>query len=171
MRALLAVSVVLAIAFGIVGCSSKKKDNTRGTATPQKTAASSKTPGATTANNQGPPPVNGQPTVTASGLQIIDTQVGSGAAAKAGDTVTFHYTGWLESDGSMFGTSVDGNPIQYPLTQLIPGWQEGIPGMKAGGKRRLIIPSALGYGAQGRPSSGIPGGATLIFDIELVSIP
>ncbi len=103
------------------------------------------------------------------GLKIEDLEVGAGAEVQPGDTVTVHYTGTLE-DGTEFDSSVGGDPLTRPLGDLIPGWQEGIPGMKVGGKRQLTIPSELGYGAAGFPPS-IPPNATLIFEIELVSIP
>jgi FKBP-type peptidyl-prolyl cis-trans isomerase FkpA len=115
------------------------------------------------------PTVEGVATVTASGLQIIDTIVGTGAAAKSGDTITAQYTGYLE-DGTIFdGPALHGGPSQFSLSGVIQGWTDGVPGMKVGGTRRLVIPPALAYGAAGR--SGIPPNATLTFDIELVSIP
>jgi len=108
--------------------------------------------------------------VTASGLQIIDTQVGTGAEAKLGDTITVQYTGYLD-DGTIFdGPAIHGGPVQFALSGLIPGWQEGIPGMKAGGTRRLIIPPELAYGEAGYGGS-IPANAVLTFDVEIVSIP
>lgn len=79
--------------------------------------------------------------------------------------MTVHYTGWLE-DGTQFDSSVGGEPITFALADLIPAWQEGIPGMQEGGKRRLIVPPELGYGEAGQGS--IPPNATLIFDIELL---
>lgn len=99
-------------------------------------------------------------------LRSEDEVVGTGAAVKAGDTVTIHYTGALASNGKIFDSSTDGQPATFPLSNLIQGWQQGIPGMKVGGKRRLFIPAALGYGAAGSGSS-IPPNADLIFDIEL----
>ena len=118
----------------------------------------------------GPPPVSGEPTVTDSGLQIIEIEVGTGDAAQPGDEVTVHYTGWL-TDGTKFDSSFDrGQPISFPLEGVIQGWQEGIPGMQVGGKRRLIIPSELAYGEAGSPG-GIPPNAELIFDVELVELP
>ena len=109
--------------------------------------------------------------MTAAGLQIIDTLVGAGAEAKLGDTITVQYTGYLE-DGTVFdGPEIHGDPVQFELAvgSLIQGWTDGVPGMKVGGTRRLVIPPELAYGAAGRGQ--IPPNATLTFDIELVSIP
>lgn len=103
-------------------------------------------------------------------LQKIDQVVGTGAEVKAGDTVTAHYTGALAKDGTIFDTSFDrGEPATFPLSGVIKGWQEGVPGMKVGGKRRLLIPAALGYGEQGSPPKIGPN-EPLVFDIELVKI-
>lgn len=107
---------------------------------------------------------------TATGLQYEDLVVGSGPAAQAGDTVSVHYTGWLE-DGTKFDSSVDrGEPFPFTLGTggVIPGWDEGVAGMQVGGKRKLIIPPDLGYGAQ--DYGPIPGNSTLIFDVELLEI-
>ena len=101
------------------------------------------------------------------GVQITDIEVGTGDTVKAGDTITVHYTGWLE-DGTEFDSSVGGEPLTRSLEELIAGWQEGIPGMQVGGKRRLIIPPELAYGE--RELSGIPPNSTLTFEIELLSI-
>ncbi len=104
---------------------------------------------------------------TKSGLEIWDVKEGKGEAVKEGATVTIHYTGWLTDEkATKFDSSVDrGEKAEFPLGRLIKGWQEGIPGMKPGGVRRLKIPSDLAYGDKGRP--GIPGGSTLVFEIEL----
>ncbi|MBM3459136.1 MAG: FKBP-type peptidyl-prolyl cis-trans isomerase [Armatimonadetes bacterium] len=107
---------------------------------------------------------------TASSLKYAVLKEGSGAEAKAGNTVEVHYTGWLQSDGAKFDSSLDrGEPISFPLgqQQVIKGWDEGVAGMKEGEKRQLVIPAALGYGDSGRPPA-IPGGATLVFEVELV---
>jgi peptidylprolyl isomerase len=109
-------------------------------------------------------------------LQIIEVKRGTGAVAKAGQTVTVHYTGWLYVNGAKgkkFDSSVDrGEPFTFPLGagQVIPGWDQGVAGMKVGGKRTLIIPSELGYGPTGTPDGTIPPNATLMFDVELLKI-
>lgn len=100
-------------------------------------------------------------------LVIEDIEEGDGARAKPGATVTIHYSGVSYSTGKEFDSSwTRGEPITFPLGQLIPGWQEGIPGMKEGGRRQLTIPPDLAYGAEGRPPL-IKGGETLIFIIDL----
>ena len=116
-----------------------------------------------------------KPVTTPSGLQIIDTKVGTGASPKAGQTCVMHYTGWLYENGAKgkkFDSSVDrGEPFEFPIGrgQVIAGWDEGVASMKVGGKRTLIIPPALGYGARGA-GSAIPPNATLIFDVELLDV-
>jgi FKBP-type peptidyl-prolyl cis-trans isomerase len=105
------------------------------------------------------------------GLKIEDLKVGTGEEVKSGDTVSMHYRGTLEN-GEKFDSSYDrGQPFQTKIGvgQVIEGWDKGVPGMKVGGKRKLIIPPALGYGASGVPGA-IPGNATLIFEVELVEI-
>ena len=108
---------------------------------------------------------------TQSGLQYQDLVAGAGAEAVAGKSVTVHYTGTLQ-DGSQFDSSVDRNqPFSFILGagQVIPGWDEGVAGMKVGGKRKLVIPPGLAYGAQGYPPV-IPANATLTFDVELLEV-
>jgi FKBP-type peptidyl-prolyl cis-trans isomerase len=109
--------------------------------------------------------------VTASGLKYVDQVVGAGDVAVAGKTVSVHYTGWLEN-GKKFDSSVDrGQPFSFPLGagRVIKGWDEGVQGMKVGGKRKLTIPSDLGYGSRGA-GGVIPPNATLIFDVELLGV-
>jgi peptidylprolyl isomerase len=121
--------------------------------------------------NSAIPAISGTATTTPSGLQYIDSSPGDGPPAAAGQTVRVHYTGWLESNGHKFDSSVDrGEPFTFKLGtgQVIKGWDEGVASMKVGGKRRLIIPPDLAYGAAGRP--GIPASSTLIFDVELLGI-
>jgi FKBP-type peptidyl-prolyl cis-trans isomerase len=123
------------------------------------------------ASVSGPTKVTGPPTTTPSGLQYWDIVAGTGATAVAGSQVSVHYTGWLTS-GEKFDSSVDrGQPFSFPLGggQVIKGWDEGVAGMKVGGKRQLRIPPELGYGAAGA-GGVIPANATLIFDVELLQV-
>ena len=109
--------------------------------------------------------------ITASGLRIIDLEQGNGAEATAGQTVVVHYRGTLE-DGTQFDASYDrGTPFSFPLGRgrVIKGWDEGVQGMKVGGKRKLVIPPDLGYGSRGA-GGVIPPNATLIFEVELLDI-
>jgi peptidylprolyl isomerase len=117
----------------------------------------------------------GKTMTTASGLQIIDSTVGTGASPKPGQICVMHYTGWLYEDGKKgkkFDSSVDRNePFEFPIGQhkVIAGWDEGVATMKVGGKRTLIIPPELGYGARGA-GGVIPPNATLMFDVELLGV-
>jgi peptidylprolyl isomerase len=117
-----------------------------------------------------------QPAVTTpSGLQIIDIKIGTGPSPKPGQICVMHYTGWLYENGkkgAKFDSSLDrGQPFEFPIGQqrVIAGWDEGVATMKVGGKRTLIIPPALGYGARGA-GGVIPPNATLIFDVELLAV-
>jgi FKBP-type peptidyl-prolyl cis-trans isomerase len=108
---------------------------------------------------------------TASGLRYTDLKAGSGAEAKTGNVVEVHYTGWLEN-GTKFDSSHDRNqPFRFKLGagQVIRGWDEGVAGMKIGGKRKLVIPAELGYGRTGA-GGVIPPGATLVFEVELLGV-
>ena len=121
----------------------------------------------------GPPPLSAmvQWHTTASGLKYADTAVGTGAEPQDGQTVVVHFTGWL-ADGMQFDSSRDRNkPFGFQLgsRQVIKGWDEGVRGMRVGGKRRLIVPPSLGYGARGIGGL-IPPDATLTFDIELLRV-
>lgn len=103
-------------------------------------------------------------------LQIIDIEEGTGAIVEPGATITAHYTGALCKNGIIFQSSHDfGKPISFGLSQVIAGWTEGVPGMKIGGMRRLIIPSQMAYGSA-RAASNIPPNSDLVFDIELIAI-
>jgi peptidylprolyl isomerase len=117
----------------------------------------------------------GKVMTTETGLKIIDTTVGMGASPQKGQTCVMHYTGWLSEGGEKgkkFDSSVDrGSPFEFPIgmKRVIAGWDEGVATMKVGGKRTLIIPPELGYGARGA-GGVIPPNATLIFDVELLAI-
>jgi peptidylprolyl isomerase len=112
---------------------------------------------------------------TPSGLKIMDTKLGTGATPRPGQICVMHYTGWLYEGGAKgkkFDSSLDrGQPFEFPLgrRQVISGWDEGVATMKVGGKRTLIIPPELGYGARGA-GGVIPPNATLIFDVELLDV-
>ena len=103
-------------------------------------------------------------------LEIIDIVVGEGEEAPTDATITAHYTGALVTDGTIFESSLDsGRPATFGLNQVIDGWTQGVPGMKVGGTRRLVIPSELAYG-QRRASSTIGPNSDLVFDIELIAV-
>ena len=115
---------------------------------------------------------------TPKALRMTDVKIGSGDTAVAGKNVSVHYTGWLfdpaapENKGKKFDSSRDrGDPFKFPLGggRVIKGWDQGVVGMKVGGQRTLVIPPELGYGAQGA-GGVIPGGATLVFDVELLGV-
>jgi FKBP-type peptidyl-prolyl cis-trans isomerase len=109
-----------------------------------------------------------QMTKTSSGLYYQDLVVGTGDEAVPGGSVTVHYTGWLH-DGTQFDSSVGGDPASFSLGEVIAGWSEGVPGMRVGGTRKLVIPPHLGYGSSGF-AGVIPPNATLVFDIELLGV-
>src|SRR5579872_7422091 len=120
------------------------------------------------------PLITGTPVKLKDGLEYVDIVIGTGAAAKAGSTVNVEYTGWLDSTCTKFDSSYDRQGQSFAVTplgkaQVIPGWNEGLMGMKAGGTRRLLIPPALAYGSQGAQGA-IPPNATLVFDVTVLSI-
>ncbi len=149
---------------------------------PPKPAGATATPGAPTVSGDSGDasaegmsqsvPAEGAPEwkpVGSQGLKIWDVKEGEGNACPPGASVTIHYAGWLTNGTKFDSTYLNGKPATtFGLGSLIKGWQEGIPGMKAGGIRRLLIPSDLGYGAGGGGGGKIPGGATLIFEIKLI---
>jgi FKBP-type peptidyl-prolyl cis-trans isomerase len=171
--------IPIAVAVVVLGCSGPDNSGyrVRPTATTAAAAPGQPTIGGAVAatgsdgNAAGIPELTGPIQTTPSGLQYIDQQVGTGPAPQNGRTVQVHYTGWL-TDGQKFDSSVDRNqPFAFPLGQgnVIRGWDEGVATMRQGGKRRLIIPAELGYGAQGAGGGRIPPNATLIFDVELLN--
>jgi peptidylprolyl isomerase len=122
-----------------------------------------------------PSRAQGAPVTTSSGLKITDSVAGTGASPQTGKTCVMHYTGWLFNNnvkGAKFDSSVDrGQPFEFTIGvgQVIKGWDEGVASMKVGGKRTLVIPPELGYGARGA-GGGIPPNATLMFDVELLGV-
>lgn len=113
---------------------------------------------------------NFTPLNTVPELEIIDVKEGDGEEVPAGATITAHYTGALCKDGTIFQSSHDfGKPITFGLAQVIEGWTKGVPGMKVGGTRRLVIPSQMAYGSV-RAAANIPPNSDLVFDIELVAL-
>lgn len=104
-------------------------------------------------------------------LEVKNIEVGTGDEVKPGATITAHYTGALVKNGIIFQSSFDfGNPISFGLDQVIEGWTKGVPGMKVGGTRRLVIPAEMAYGSSS-PAKNIPANSDLVFDIDLVAIP
>ena len=111
-----------------------------------------------------------EPRELVSGLEIIDREEGAGAEVQPGATITAHYTGALCKNGIIFQSSHDfGRSISFGLDQVIAGWTKGVPGMKVGGTRRLIIPADMAYG-EASPAPNIPANSDLVFDIELMDI-
>ena len=111
-------------------------------------------------------------TQTASGLYYLDIVVGDGETPESGDSISVHYDGWLK-DGTKFDSSRDRDePYEFPIGvgHVIQGWDEGVGSMRVGGRRKLVIPPELGYGDRGAGGGVIPGGATLVFDVELIEI-
>ncbi|HUS26412.1 MAG TPA: FKBP-type peptidyl-prolyl cis-trans isomerase [Nevskiaceae bacterium] len=140
-----------------------KKDDTANTETSQNNISSKKMEGTMLDNFT--------PISKIGSLQKIDLQPGSGAEVKASDTVTVDYTGAVAATGKIFQSSLDtGQPVSFALNQVIKGWQDGIPGMKVDGKRRLLIPADQAYGATPPSGSGIPANADLVFDVTLHKI-
>ncbi len=114
---------------------------------------------------------NFEPREKVAELEIVDTEVGNGEEVRPGATITAHYTGALIKNGIIFQSSHDmGRAITFGLDQVIAGWTKGVPGMKVGGTRRLVIPAEMAYGASS-PASNIPANSDLVFDIELIAIP
>ncbi len=170
-----AVGIIIAVVAALVLISLLDDDGGAVVAQPTvSVAAITPTPVGQTPPPSGPlspPEIEGEPTTTASGLQYIDVTPGTGGVSPTVEqTVVVNYTGWLQEGGTKFDSSIDrGEPTEFVLGEVIQGWIEGLSTMQVGGTRRLIIPGALAYGAEGR-SGSIPPNATLIFDIELLEI-
>lgn len=159
------VLLCAAVAMLALACSS---DGDGGDAGGTPAGGASPTP--SIGNAPGVPPLAGAVQQGANGLQYIDEQPGTGAAVQAGQRVSVHYTGWL-TNGTKFDSSRDrGQPFSFTVgaREVIGGWDQGVGAMKVGGKRRLILPPGLAYGARGAPPV-IPPNATLIFDVEVLS--
>lgn len=174
-RALLALAALAAFATAACGYPDPYAGNPPvADESPNPSAAPSVSPGADDCNAG-----NGLPVVTyPDGLKVIDLKVGSGATAVTGNNVEVQYTGWLQSNCRQFDSSRSAGrtsfTVQLGQGQVIAGWDEGLPGMKVGGKRKLIIPADLAYGAQGQTDQTtgatiIPPNAVLIFEVELIS--
>ncbi|HEU5441310.1 MAG TPA: FKBP-type peptidyl-prolyl cis-trans isomerase [Ktedonobacterales bacterium] len=171
--------VLVAIIGGFALVQTHPWTNLGGTSRTSTTASACPAPTATAvgplpsiAPDATPPPVQGTTVNGDQGLQYIDVKVGCGDAVKSGDALTVIYTGWLQADGKEFDSSLShGGTFQVTVGQgsVIKGWDLGLVGMKKYGTRRLIIPAALGYGAQGSPPT-IPPNANLVFDITVVGI-
>lgn len=162
---LLLACVTGVAALALAGCGSKPEATTEQPAAEQPAEQPAEAPEAEAPETEAPV------TEDVTELKIEDIEAGSGAEAKAGDTVSVHYTGWL-TDGTKFDSSVDaGQPFQFALGagQVIAGWDQGVAGMKVGGKRKLTIPPDMGYGAAGA-GGVIPPNATLVFEVELLGI-
>lgn len=172
-----AIVLALGVMAALAGC--KEQEKSTSTSTSTTTSTSTAAPAATPTEHasmtppaQAPNPSSANDTITtASGLKYLILKVGDGAIATKGMTAVVHYTGWL-TNGTKFDSSVDRGqpfPVQLGAGRVIQGWEEGLDGMRVGEKRKLIIPPQLGYGAQGA-GGVIPPDATLIFDVELLSV-
>jgi peptidylprolyl isomerase len=172
-RLLGTVASISLLVFG-VACGGDDKDSSKPAApvaTPIPGAANVAPGGNNSVTNSSSQFDKTKATTNPSGLMYIDTQEGTGTSPTMQQSVTVHYTGKLASDGKVFDSSVQrGQPATFPMGGVIKGFSEGILTMKPGGKRTVLIPAAMGYGANPPPTSGIPANADLIFEIELISV-
>jgi peptidylprolyl isomerase len=162
--------VAVCAALGFAGCGDDDDDDESAGSSTTETQAQA--PAGEDVDTSKRPKIEVPEGAPPAGLQIDDLKVGDGATAAAGDTVTVHYVGVNYSNGEEFDASWDrGEPITFPLGggQVIPGWDQGVAGMKVGGRRQLTIPPELAYGEQGRPPV-IPPNETLIFVVDLVDV-
>ena len=164
-----ATSVFVVISIVSANNAQKKANQASNQASTSKSSATNSTNSTKLAGTQltGFTPVSSIPS-----LQTTDTKEGTGTVAKTSSTVSVIYTGAVASTGKIFQSSLDNgpSPVTFPLTQVIPGWTKGIPGMKVGGTRRLLIPASLAYGSSPPSGSGIPSNADLVFDVTLLNV-
>lgn len=167
---------IAAAALALAGC--QEAGTGGGSATPaSKAAAGGATPAASSSATVGSATSGASGSAEKTlpdGLKITDLKVGDGAIAEGGMVATLHYTGWL-TDGTRFDSSLDsGRPYSFTIGEqprhIIEGWDEGVRGMRVGGKRKLVSPPALGYGAAGTRGGPIPPNATLVFEVELLNV-
>jgi len=145
-----------------------QKASTTATTTPTTSSTSSKETKPVTPTTPAKQLANFTPTASVTALQSTDPVPGTGAVVKPGDTITVNYTGAVAATGTIFQSS--SSPVTFSLSQVIAGWTQGIPGMKVGGTRRLLIPANLAYGASPPSGSGIPANAALVFDVTVTKI-
>ncbi len=166
----LLTSSALTIAV-IYSSSQNNKKSDGATSTPPASKTEAKVDNKPTSKLEGTTLTGFTPVAKIDALQAQDIRPGTGDQVKSGATVTVDYTGAVAATGKIFQSSLDsGQPVTFPLNQVIAGWTQGVPGMKVGGTRRLLIPAAMAYGANPPGGSGIPANADLVFDITLHSI-
>ena len=169
--AILFFGVSFALSFGVIWQLVKENKEAKNVNNPTINSSNDSTDDKATAALEGTQLADFTPVAATPELQKIDTTVGTGDEVKPGDSVTVDYTGAVAATGKIFQSSLDtGQPISFSLSGVIAGWQEGIPGMKVGGQRRLIIPAEKAYGANPPEGSNIPVNADLVFDVTVHKI-